>query len=56
MVQVGHDEEMGSMHGMYGTLDAELEERTRMRAELTAFLSPLQEALGLNADNKGIIH
>ena len=44
VVQFGHDEEMGPMHGMYGTLDAELGvQRTIKRAELTAFLVSLQE-------------
>ena len=33
MVQLDHDEEMEPMHGMYGTLDAELEvQRTIKRA------------------------
>ena len=33
-----HDEEMGPMHGMYGTLEAGLEvQRAIKRAELTAF-------------------
>ena len=40
MVQLDHDEEMGPMHEMYGTLDAELEvQRTIKRAELMAFLT-----------------
>ena len=39
VVQLDHDEEMGPMHGMYGTLEADLEvQRTVERAELTAFL------------------
>ena len=39
MVQLDHDDEMGPMRGMYGTLEAELEvQRTIKRAELTAFL------------------
>ena len=39
MVQLERDEEMGPLHGMYGTLDAELEVQcTIRRAELTAFL------------------
>ena len=57
VVRLGHDEEMGPMHGMYGTLDAELEvQRTIKRAELTAFLCLLKN-IGptLNhVDNKGI--
>ena len=40
MVQLDHDEEMEPMHGMYGTLDAELEvQRTIKRVELTACVS-----------------
>ena len=40
VVQLDHDEEMGPMHGMYGTLDTEFEvQRTIKRAEWTAFLS-----------------
>ena len=36
MVQLDHDAEMGPMHGMHGTLDAELEvRRTIKRAALT---------------------
>ena len=39
VVQLDHDQEVGPMHGMCGTLDAELDvERTINRAELTAFL------------------
>ena len=41
VVQLDHDEEMGPLHGMYGTLDVELKvQRTIQRAEFTAFLSP----------------
>ena len=44
MVQLDHDEEMAPMHGMYETLEAELEvQRTIKGAELTAYL-PLQES------------
>ena len=54
-----HDEEMGSMHEMYGTLQAELEvQRTIKKAELTVFLRFLRKAIGLtmvHADNKGIV-
>ena len=47
VVQLGHDEEMGPMHGMYATLDAELEvQHTIQRAELTAFLCLLRKAIG----------
>ena len=41
-----HDEEMRPMHGMYGTLDAELEvRRTIKRAELSAFLCLFRTAI-----------
>ena len=59
MVQMKHDEEMRPMHGMCGTLDAELEvRRTIERAELTAFLCLLRRAISLamvHVDKKGII-
>ena len=59
MVQLDHDEEIGPMHGMYGTQDAELEvQRTIKRAELTAFLCFLWKAIGptmVHVDSKGII-
>ena len=58
-MQLDHDEERGPMHGMYGTLDAELEvQRTIKRAELTAFLCLPRKAVGptmVHVDNKGII-
>ena len=58
MVPLDHDEEMGTMHGMHGTLDAELEvRRTIKRAELTAFLCLLRKAIGptmVHVDKKGI--
>ena len=39
VVQLDHDEELGPMHGMHGTLAAELGvQSTIKRAELTAFL------------------
>ena len=48
VVQLDHDEEMGPLHGMYGTLDAELEvQRTIKRAELTAFLCFLRKVICL---------
>ena len=59
MVQLDHDEEMGPMHGMYGTLEAGLEvQRSVKRAELTAFLCLLRKVIGptmVHVDNKGII-
>ena len=47
-MQLGYDEEIGPMHGMYGTWDAELDvQRTVKRAELTAFfLSLFGKAFG----------
>ena len=54
-----HDEEMRPMHGMYGTMDAELDVRcTVKRAELTAFLCLFRRAIRLatvHVDKKGII-
>ena len=45
VVQLDHDEEVGPMHGMYGTVDAELEvQRTMKRAGLTAFLCRLRKS------------
>ena len=58
-MQLDHDEEMEPMHGMYRTLEAELEvQRTIKRAELTAFLCLFRKAVGptmLHVNNKGII-
>ena len=46
-MQLDHDELMGPMHGMYGTLDAEFEvQRTIKRAEQTAFSCPIRKAIG----------
>ena len=43
MVQLDYDEEMGPLHGMCGSMEAELEvRRTVKRAELTAFLCLLK--------------
>ena len=59
VVRLDHDEEMGPMRGMYGTLDAELEvQRTIKRSELTVFSCLLRKGVGLttvHVDNKGII-
>ena len=39
VVQLVYDEELGLLHGMYGSVEAEIEvQRTIKRAELTAFL------------------
>ena len=43
---VDYDEEMGPLHGMYGSMEAELEvQRTVKRAELTAFLCLLKRVI-----------
>ena len=45
VVQWDFDQELGPLHGRYGSLDAELEvQRTIKRAELTAFLCPLKKS------------
>ena len=58
-VQLDYDEEMGPLHGMYGSMEAEYEvQRTIKRAELTAFLCLLRkcvEPIMIHMDNKGII-
>ena len=59
MVQLDLDEEMGPMHGMCGTLDAELEvQRAIKRSELTAFLFLFRKGMALtmaHVDNKGVV-
>ena len=46
MVQLDYDEELGPFHGMYGSMEAELEvQRTIKRAELTAFLCLLKKVM-----------
>ena len=35
VVQLDHDEEMGPMHGMHGTWDAELEVRRTMKSAVS---------------------
>ena len=46
VAQLDHDEELGPMHGMYGTMDAVLEvHRTIERAVLTAFLCLLKKSI-----------
>ena len=56
VVQLDHDEEMGPMRGMHGTLDAELEvQRAIKRAELTAFLCVFGRIIGpaaFHVDNR----
>ena len=57
VVQLDYDEEMGPLHGMYGSMEAEYEvQRTIKRAELTAFLCFLRKVCGpikVHVDNKG---
>ena len=59
MAQLDHDEEMGPLRGMYGSMEAENEvQRTIKRAELTAFLCSLRKVSGpikVHVDNKGIL-
>ena len=59
VVQSDYDEELGPLHGMYGSMEAEFEvQRTIKRAELTAFLCLLKKVIGpikVHVDNKGII-
>ena len=59
VVQLDYDEEMGPLHGMYGSMETEFEvQRTIKRAELTAFLCLLRKVCGpikVHVDNKGII-
>ena len=53
------DEELGPLHVMYGSMEAEFEvQRTIKRAELTAFLCLLKDVVGpikVHVDNKGIL-
>ena len=43
-VQLDYDEELGPLHGMYASMEEELEvQRTIKRAELTAFLCVLKK-------------
>ena len=59
VVQLDSDEELRPLHGMYGSMEAELEvQRTIKRAKLTAFLCFLKKVIGsikVHMDNKGII-
>ena len=46
MVRLDYDEEMGPLHGMYGSMEAELEiRRTIKRAELMALLCLLNRVI-----------
>ena len=57
--ELDDDEEMGPLHGMYGSMEVELEvQRTIRRAELTAFLCFIRKVSGpikVHVDNNGII-
>ena len=59
VVRLDYDEEMGPLHGVYGSMQAEYEvQRTIKRAELAAFLCLLRKVCGptkIHVDNKGII-
>ena len=59
VVQLDSDEELGTLHGVYGTTDAELEVQSTINtAELTAFLCLLKKVIGPikeHVDNKGNI-
>ena len=55
-VHLDYDEDLGPLHGMYGSTEADLEvQRTIKRAELTAFLCLLKRVIGpieVHVDNK----
>ena len=59
VAQLDYDEEMGLLHGMYGSMEAEFEvQRTIKRVELTSFLCFLRKVSGpikVHVDNKGMI-
>ena len=59
VVRLDYDEELGPLHGMYGSMEAEYEvQHTIKRVELTAFLCLLKKVIGpikVHVDNKGII-
>ena len=59
VVQLDYDDELGLVHGMYGSMEAEFEvQRTVKRVELAAFLCLLKKVIGtikVHVDNKGII-
>ena len=59
-VQLDYDEELGPLHGMYGSMEAEVEvQRTIKRTELTAFLCffliNVSGPIKVHVDNKGVI-
>ena len=57
--ELDYDEEMEPLHGMYGSMEAELEvQRTIKKAELTAFFCLRKRVIGpikVHVDNTGII-
>ena len=59
VVHLDYDEEVGLLHGMYGSMEAGFEiQRTIKRAELTAFLCLIRTVCGpikIRVDNKGTI-
>ena len=50
VVQLGYDEELGPLHGIYGSMEAEFK-----RAEL-CLVKTVIGPITVHADNKGIIH
>ena len=58
-MQLDYDAELVPLHGMYGSMEAEVEvQRTIKRAKLTAFSCFLKRVIGpikVHVDNKGII-
>ena len=58
VVHLDYDEELGHLHWMYGSIEAEFEvQRTNKRAELTAFLCLLKKVIGpikVHVDSEGI--
>ena len=59
VVQLDYDEELGPLHGMYGSTEVEYEvQRTIKRGELTAFLCMLMKDIGpikVHDDNKELL-
>ena len=58
VVRLDQDEEMWPMHGIFGSMNAELQVQRTKGAELTSFLCLLKKVLGstkVHVDNQGII-
>ena len=57
-MQLDHDEVIGPLHGLYGTLDADFDvQRTIKRAKPTFFSCIFRKIVGLttaHVDNKGM--